>query len=162
MRMDCSVWNIKTWSNFKWEFRLASKDERYVMRFHPGLWIVFLYTFGETTAAVEQRPQMLSWRILRVWESKAKVLSKVLNSPARAPYKPTTWNTARSIWPSTAPHTHLELYFTWRVEQTQHISWTIWEMNSLIKANFDHLRRAKHCSLMGMGIGGEMLKVAWK
>lgn len=23
MRMDCSVWNIKTWSNFKWEFMIS-------------------------------------------------------------------------------------------------------------------------------------------
>ncbi len=118
------------------DFCVASKDEKCVISwFHPSCWIVFLYTFREKAAAVNQRPQMF----LRVWERKAKVLSKVLNSPARAPYKPTTRNTARYIWPSAAAaagtasryrsHTHLELYLTWHMSKHRR-TFTVDQLNN--------------------------------
>lgn len=136
------------------DFCVASKDEKCVISwFHPSCWTVFLYTFGGKAAAVNQRPQML----LRVWERKTKVLSKVLNSPARAPYKPTTRNTARCIWPSVAAagmagrfhsHTHLELYLTWHLSKLKR-TFTVHQLNrhgkynELITAISGHLRRAK-------------------
>ncbi len=41
------------------DFCVASKDEKCVISwFHPSCWIVFLYTFREKAAAVNQRPQM--------------------------------------------------------------------------------------------------------
>lgn len=145
MTVDHSVWNKKSWIPPNENSCLASKDERYVMRIHPGLWRVFPNTFVETPAAVEQLEDSQSVRK----QSHGAVQSAEFS--CQSTLQPTTWNTARSVRPAAAPHTHLGLYFTWRVEQTQYVSWAIWRNEFSDKSKL----WVKHCSLMLLG--GETL-----